>query len=580
MARLTAIERSALWAGWADAMGFATELATESLVARRTGRSRMTSLVPWRRRVGGRAGPTVRIPSGMYSDDTQLRLATSRAIRGDGTFDVEAFAGVELPVWRSYALGAGRGSTTAASSLARSNTSWFSNFFSDARAKYVEGGGNGAAMRIQPHVWASPTPKDPSSFMTDVIRNSVCTHGHARGIVGAAFHAGVLSCALADNTVPGPTDWKNVLAELSGLQEYVDVDDTLGTLWRPTWERITGTKLSGAVAEHLDECNAYVDEIHQVVSLSDAEPHLQYCELANRLNARDPGVRGSGTLTAVLGAALAWLAGNQPVETLIGAVNELGTDTDTIATMAGAILGAGIEQAPPSGLADAVMIAREARRMEDIGRGVDVEDFRYPDLLGWNAPKTQIEAVGIGEGERLALSGLGYFNPNSEVEATSRDTEYVWQWQELTFGQSMLIKRRRRPLVLPTGNRPKLSQPASALRSEAETRTGQLELLGQERDTGNGSQAVQGKLKPPAVGRPERVGRSDQARHADDRKSEAVGVETFVDAIVRSGFEAQLIGSAFIQVSKGERGFEDAIALAALLAKELRKKHDASGRRR
>ena len=129
----------------------------------------------WKRRIGGRAGVTVALPQGCYSDDSQLRLATGRAIRSDG-FDVEMFAKVELPVWLSYALGAGRSTSAAATNLARRKVQWFANTFKD----WTNSGGNGAAMRIQPHVWAARNLDDPMTFLPDVVRNSICTHSHPR----------------------------------------------------------------------------------------------------------------------------------------------------------------------------------------------------------------------------------------------------------------------------------------------------------------------------------------------------------------------------------------------------------------
>jgi ADP-ribosylglycohydrolase len=106
--------RSALWAAYGDAVGFPTELVSEAQFRGRTGLASMHGTIAWRRRVGGMFGPNVQFPVGAYSDDTQLRLATSRAIRGDALFDVESFAKIELPVWLNYALGAGRGSKLAA----------------------------------------------------------------------------------------------------------------------------------------------------------------------------------------------------------------------------------------------------------------------------------------------------------------------------------------------------------------------------------------------------------------------------------------------------------------------------------
>ena len=163
-----AVVSSALWAAAGDAVGWIGELTDERGVRRRVGSPRIHKPVTWRRKLG-RFGPTVQLPAGTYSDDTQLRLAVSRAIRASGEFDIEAFAKVELPVWLAYSLGGGRGTVAAATNLGRNNVAWFSNFFArNDGPQYVESGGNGAAMRVQPHVWKSD-PSKHEAFIPDVL---------------------------------------------------------------------------------------------------------------------------------------------------------------------------------------------------------------------------------------------------------------------------------------------------------------------------------------------------------------------------------------------------------------------------
>ena len=151
-----------------DALGWISELVDEKGLDRRTLGKPLRHPIGWKRRIGGRAGITVDLPVGSYSDDTQLRLATARSIRPDG-FDVEAFSKVELPVWPSYAFGGGRSTSAAAANLAKPRVQWFANTFKG----WTKSGGNGAAMRIQPHVWATSTPDDPKSFLSDVVKNAV-----------------------------------------------------------------------------------------------------------------------------------------------------------------------------------------------------------------------------------------------------------------------------------------------------------------------------------------------------------------------------------------------------------------------
>ena len=145
---------SALWAAYGDALGWISELTNERSLLKRTAGKPLIKPIPWKRRIGGRTGIVVDLPQGCYSDDTQLRLATGRAIRSEG-FDVEAFAKVELPVWLSYALGGGRATSLAATNLIKRSTPWFANTFKG----WNNSGGNGAAMRIQPHVLVHIQPR-------------------------------------------------------------------------------------------------------------------------------------------------------------------------------------------------------------------------------------------------------------------------------------------------------------------------------------------------------------------------------------------------------------------------------------
>src|SRR5438270_9294002 len=80
--RVLITRRSAIWAAWGDALGFPTELLPDlEYLHRRIGANRIETTVSWRRRIGGRMGVEVELPAGMYSDDTQLRLAVCRSIR-------------------------------------------------------------------------------------------------------------------------------------------------------------------------------------------------------------------------------------------------------------------------------------------------------------------------------------------------------------------------------------------------------------------------------------------------------------------------------------------------------------------
>ena len=233
-ARKVQAQRSALWAAYGDALGWISELTDANGLARRTGGTPLEKPVAWRRRIGGRSGVTVTLPQGCYSDDSQLRLATSRAIRSDG-FDVEAFSKVELPVWLSYALGGGKSTTSAALNLTKSSAVWYANRFKG----WTNSGGNGAAMRIQPHVWATRFPRDGATFLPDVVRNSICTHSHPTGLMGAALHALTLAHAMDKGSLPSPDDLWGIAKEAARLPEIVAGDFNIAN-WRTAFENEAG----------------------------------------------------------------------------------------------------------------------------------------------------------------------------------------------------------------------------------------------------------------------------------------------------------------------------------------------------
>ena len=72
----------------------------------------------------------------------------------------------------------------------------------------------------------------------------------------------------------------------------------------------------------------------------------RYFAIVDALNLQEKEHIGNGIRTAIAAVGLTWCE-TQPAEALRIAANALGTDTDTIATMAGAILGVVAETEPP-----------------------------------------------------------------------------------------------------------------------------------------------------------------------------------------------------------------------------------------
>ena len=426
------VRQSALWAAYGDALGWISELTDEKGLRRRTKGAGLNRPIEWKRRIGGRSGVTVSLPQGCYSDDSQLRLATGRSIRPEG-FDVETFSKVELPVWLSYELGGGRSTKAAATNLSSSRASWFNNDFKG----WTNSGGNGAAMRIQPHIWASRFPDDPQTFLTDVVRNAICTHSHPNGLMGAVIHALTLACAMRSGEIPSPKDLTAVIDVTASVPDLIQDDFEVSTYWRSTFERESGS-FREAWTLTLAEC---VGAIQAIAETSNKAGSDRYEAIIDKLKLRDPERIGSGMLTAVAAVGLIWCE-SKPEQALRIAANAIGTDTDTIATMAGAILGATVDEEPPTEVLDASLFRTEANRLAGIAYGETSQSHPYPDLLHWSAPKARADNLVCLDDNSLYVHGLGHATATSEPIPSPIDN-FMWQWVRLDFGQTLIIKRRK-----------------------------------------------------------------------------------------------------------------------------------------
>ncbi len=564
-----AVLGSALWAAYGDAIGFVTELTdTTGGVKHRCGYERVTHPLPWRRRLGGRTGVDIHLPAGSYSDDTQLRLATSRAIRGDGEFDVDAFARVELVAWQTYHLGAGRGSKAAAAAMARADARWSQNMFATKAARYVDVGGNGAAMRIQPHVWSAHDLTDTDTLLRSVLRDAVVTHGHPVGILGAALHALVLARTLVQRRVPAPREWAEIASDLNRVTKVVDADDELAGIWLPAWENAAQRSFPAAVHAGLDELRDSGAALARIANTSMAGIEPGYHKALEELGGLNPATRGSGVGTAWLATYVA-LTMSDPEQGLAMVANTLGSDTDTIATMAGALVGGALAVRPPGPVQDHELIASEAKRMHAIALGQPASTFRYPDLLTWAPPRSALDLIGsateASTGEHLELAGLGSLeNLEEPVFAGRKDAPIFYRWATLArTGQRVIIRHRATPEPLapalrpPTGPAWAENRPAPEERGASNTGTPQPPLHSTP------------PTKSPKTSDSNPTLFDTAPRSSERSSSPAVrSVEELVSRVVRSDFDAKVIGAALLEILNDGRSWqhERASAYAALVA--------------
>lgn len=524
------IVNSALWAAYGDALGFITELADNKILQARAGTETITGLIPWQRKIGGKFGAIISLPTGAYSDDTQLRLATARAIKSNGHFAIHAFSKIELPAWQNYALGAGQGSKLAAAMLAKNNTVWFNNFFKNEYSDYTNGGGNGAAMRIQPHVWSTADLNNHDKYILEVIKNSITTHGHPRAIAGAVFHALSLAWTLVNGRLPNIDELRMFNDWTLEIPRIIDLDVNLNSVWRTQYENATGITLENAYATVHQEIAALIDQVALWSQISDRS----YQTLVTTLDLCDKKTRGSGTLTAVAAAAAAWLINDIPAPMLFQqVVNALGTDTDSIATMMGAILGVVLTDRPPESLQDEAYIIGDAQRLYAISQGQPAAEFTYPNAMNRKNPGSLADYVTIMDSclYMYPFGQLDKIEPSVKTNSGNKTPMY-YQWVQAGFGQSLLIKRRDDEAIKTTN-----------------------------------TQAVQAISNNKAA--PRAVMQQTLPSIEPEPFKPVMDIDELTTMAIKNNFDRKLIGQHIVELAESQLGCNGVIAYSAIISKAV-----------
>lgn len=275
------------------------------------------------------------VGAGAYSDDTQLILAVARSLHAADWFGhlVER----ELPQFTLYQRGAGGATLRACRAWSAGRSPWeggTTKAASEGVRQYFRAGGNGVAMRIAPHlVVLAQAP--PHELVTHVMLNGIATHGHPRALVGAAAYASALrSLFVTEGTL-----------EFGDLTALVESDTTWQT---PEWALSALPKEWLAAASQnsitIRQWEQTTEEMLRLLSLAGRATRAG--TIGNDMAALDElgvfnrEVNGSGTVTAAAAIYLASRSAPRPMGGLLRAAFLQGADTDTLASMTGALLGA------------------------------------------------------------------------------------------------------------------------------------------------------------------------------------------------------------------------------------------------
>ena len=287
-----------LWGAVGDALGRAVETSPPSVVRARFGPDGPTRYQPWR---GWTSGPV-----GTITDDTQLTMEVALTIiDGDGMFNPEAFSR-RLVAWLPGGRGKGQATTEAIKSLLHGLPWWESGIA-------VNSAGNGAAMRAAPIGLVHAFRPSPESLLRDALLSALPTHTHRVGVTGAiVIAAGVAWCVR--EAARG--------AETVSVTDFIDfVTSTIdGVEDRPTAERRAGAGEIRLVER--------IRELEQLLTWDDPARVFAYT------------YNGAFALESVPAALYCFLrTPNDPREVILTAVRA-GFDADTVASMAGNLVGA------------------------------------------------------------------------------------------------------------------------------------------------------------------------------------------------------------------------------------------------
>ncbi|WP_426638644.1 ADP-ribosylglycohydrolase family protein [Priestia aryabhattai] len=287
----------------------------------------------WERKNGGGKYPHIEeINEGEYSDDSQLMLATARSLlQGDNWYS--HFVKLELPVWLLYERGGG-GATKKACKLWQSgNPPWKSEKKNEV-AKYFQAGGNGVVMRILPHVFSSYNDKD--EMRQQVFKNGIATHGHPRALLSAIFyayaihylvsHKGTLGYGeLVDYLIKNKEEW-SIFPTINRADDWLNAANThIDKPYEEVWNTTVNELVEGLQMIKRNMSLGIMDSTEDTLK---------------ELKCFDKKFRGAGTVSALISVYIASKYATEPTTGLLEVSFLKEADTDTIASMAGGLLGA------------------------------------------------------------------------------------------------------------------------------------------------------------------------------------------------------------------------------------------------
>ena len=391
-----------LGAAYGDALGWPNERIGKSNAPNQP-QGRLQEFRRWTRRSGGRFFPHEEIiEAGEYSDDTQLILCLSRSLL-HGNFWWDHFTQIELPFWTIYERGGGGATKRAAGAWIDGSTPWDINRKPQAVKRYFDAGGNGVAMRVLPHIIRLIESCDFKPIAVNVMRDGITTHGHPRALLGALVYSFALWLSLRRDTKLAYGELIEDLIKNVGVWSVLPEKSELPHNW---WNQANHTlknyeklwdSTQSEILVYLSVCRNEIGK--GALSIDD--------DVLKKLQCFNRQISGAGTVASIAAVYLASRYAADPINGVIKAAFAIGSDTDTIASMTGGLLGCingtGWLSSVRGGIQDVAYIEKTALKLlsEKYERVVNLEAIKRTVLKNWLDGAVKI----LDEGSITLLDG-------------------------------------------------------------------------------------------------------------------------------------------------------------------------------
>ena len=382
-----------LGAAYGDALGWPNERSRNKAKAPEAGA--LHKLRAWQRDQSTQfAILRFEIEKGSYSDDTQMILCLSRALlKSDQWY--KHYTTKELPFWQLYQRGGGGATKSAVKAWASGIAPWLS----DEKERFFNAGGNGVAMRVLPHAIMG-YKLDFGHTAHNILLDGIATHGHPQALVGALAYGYALWYALRQGSLANHTlrsapsgneasqgnseglaidgngvcpyasaelfyeanfakvvldaieEWSACALDYDLPESFIELAQDSSSSganysYRALWDEAVATmqKYLVTAASSCEHIAVALAKVKSTTGAHVASPAFyEQVEKLNdnnlkALNCFDKNVSGSGTVAAAVAIYQARAYLHDPVRGIVSLAFAKGSDTDTNASMAAALLG-------------------------------------------------------------------------------------------------------------------------------------------------------------------------------------------------------------------------------------------------